>query len=500
MEHRLISPGARLLKISLVFLAVSAVVAPLAADIYHIPHVSLETLQPEPSLNRSIMAAVGLQKIVVILVEFNDVRHSKSRDEIDAMMRQNDAYWREVSYGKISTQWVASGWHKLSKSLDYYGTDIGGKGNDGDGSQLLKDAVIAADIDIDYSRFRHVFVIHAGMDQRISNRTNDLWPHFWSQLGIWTNDIVKVDRALYVAEFARLNAYVHEFAHSLGLPDLYRRNETKRSLVGNWSPMDSGEWLGNPRGASPARPEAWSTIQLGWLSPLEIQPCDSGTNVTLFPLEISEGTRVIKIPAGDKLYYLVELRRKIGVDQSLPYTGGLVISLINETARREYDGYGVVNVTRYISVLEKGTYGDKLRKVFVKLASSNEISCSVLIGSRLVRLSYHNIPSRVYLFITYPAALRFVDMEGKPVRGLLVRIRIDDSTQSLVTDEKGEVCATIHLTSMGHHQVLIEAQSILESDISLPLQADVTWIFFAVLITVAVILAVIWIRRMRSEL
>ena len=502
MRHDLTSSSVVLVRIALVFLATSMDISPVVKGIHHLSHFgSLETKQPEPSLDGSTMAVAGLQRIVVIAVEFNDVRHSKSKDEIDAMMRQNDAYWREVSYGKISTQWVATGWYKLGKSLDYYGADMREKGNDVHGSQLLSDAVLAADMDVDYRTFKHVFVVHAGMDQRISNRTNDLWPHFWSQLGIQTNDRVKVDCALYVAEFARLNAYVHEFAHSLGLPDLYPRDETKRRLVGVWSPMDSGEWLGNPIGSSPARPEAWSTIRLGWLSPLEIQPSDAGTNVTLLPLGVSEGTRVIRIPAGNKLYYLVEFRRKIGVDQSLPFIDGLIISLINETALRGYDGYGVVNVTRYISVFEKGTYGDRFRKIFVKLFSYNEVSCIILVGSRSARLDYHNIPSRVYLFIPYQVTLRFVDPESKPVKGLLARIRIDGSTQSLVTNEKGEAYATMHFASMGPTKVLIETEGILENDISLSVQADPTWIFYAIVLT-AIVILVIWrrTRHMRSGL
>lgn len=47
----------------------------------------------------------GAQRTVVILVEFNNTVHAKSPEEIYAMMRQSDAYWKEVSYDRINIDW-----------------------------------------------------------------------------------------------------------------------------------------------------------------------------------------------------------------------------------------------------------------------------------------------------------------------------------------------------------------------------------------------------------
>jgi hypothetical protein len=53
--------------------------------------------------------------------------------------------------------------------------------------------------------------------------------------------------------------------------------------------------------------------------------------VRLKPLEspVQEGFQALKVPLGDKLYYLVELRRLIGFDRDLP-DEGMLVTLVNE--------------------------------------------------------------------------------------------------------------------------------------------------------------------------
>lgn len=415
---------------------------------------------------------LGPQRTIVILVEFDDILHRKSIDEINGTMRQADAYWRDVSYEKICIKWSFAGWYKLNHSLSHYGTDAGRTGNDTRGSELVRDAILAADEDVNYTDFRHVLIIHAGIDQRISYYDKDPWPHYWWGLRIRTDDGV-VDRAMYVAEFSRLGAYVHEFAHSLGLPDLYPKDQTKPSLVGDWSLMDSGEWLGNPKGSSPSRLEAWSTIRLGWLSPLELSPSIDGISVTLSSLEEPTGTRAVKIATHDGLYYLVELRRRIRTDEWLPLEG-LVISLINETAQRGHDCYGVVNVTRWLPLYGEDIYADSFRKVFVRLVKYAGSSCEIVIGSRAIRLEY-DLATKALLFIPTNVALRFVDWSGRSITNLPVTLHIDEDLRNVTTDERGEIRTTLLFTSPGIRTIRIEVRGVVVDDALLSRQVEVTW-------------------------
>ncbi|MFB8202840.1 immune inhibitor A domain-containing protein [Kitasatospora purpeofusca] len=82
--------------------------------------------------------------------------------------------------------------------------------------------------------------------------------------GIWAGDYTMQ------AENGGLGVFAHEYGHDLGLPDLY--DTTGHGIdnsVGYWSLMNSGSWLGEGRdeiGDRPADLDAWSKLQLGWLS------------------------------------------------------------------------------------------------------------------------------------------------------------------------------------------------------------------------------------------
>lgn len=61
------------------------------------------------------------------------------------------------------------------------------------------------------------------------------------------------------SEYTEVSTFVHEFGHSLGLPDVYAR-ETSNS-TGVW------ELMSNTADPSPQNLSAWSRIMLGWLRP-----------------------------------------------------------------------------------------------------------------------------------------------------------------------------------------------------------------------------------------
>jgi immune inhibitor A len=68
-----------------------------------------------------------------------------------------------------------------------------------------------------------------------------------------------------------LGVFAHEYAHDLGLPDLYDTNNVAgvENSVGFWSLMSSGSWLGRGEqaiGDLPGGMTAWDKLQLGWLN------------------------------------------------------------------------------------------------------------------------------------------------------------------------------------------------------------------------------------------
>ncbi len=70
------------------------------------------------------------------------------------------------------------------------------------------------------------------------------------------------------SEYTEISTFIHEFGHSIGLPDVYAR-QTNNS-TGPWELMSS------TRSPSPQGLSAWSRIMLGWLRPTIILPPEAG--------------------------------------------------------------------------------------------------------------------------------------------------------------------------------------------------------------------------------
>ncbi|WP_448213569.1 immune inhibitor A domain-containing protein [Colwellia sp. MEBiC06753] len=65
-----------------------------------------------------------------------------------------------------------------------------------------------------------------------------------------------------------VGVFAHEYAHDLGLPDLYATQGGSNS-TGFWTLMSSGSWLSNGTndiGSKPGHMGAWEKFQLGWLN------------------------------------------------------------------------------------------------------------------------------------------------------------------------------------------------------------------------------------------
>jgi M6 family metalloprotease-like protein len=126
-----------------------------------------------------------------------------------------------------------------------------------------------------------------------------------------------------------------EFAHNLGLPDLYNTNNGK-TILGPWELMDKGSWNGHPGGSSPAHMTAWDKIQLGFINGHMLATVYPGVNTTfkIDPTEIaSTNVHALKImltiATNQSQYYLVEVRTKTGFDSALP-AEGVLITYVNE--------------------------------------------------------------------------------------------------------------------------------------------------------------------------
>ena len=167
--------------------------------------------------------------------------------------------------------------------------------------------------------FDGLIFIYAGERYPKVNRNTLFWPHraSFSRAGKkWSYFICPEGGRTMVST----SVFCHEFGHMLGLPDLYARPENPGSEgLGVWCLMSNERGAGKPQQMS-----AWCKEQLGWLAPAVIDP-RVPQKLVLGPVEgsASEAFKVLLRPDGAE-YLLLENRRRIGFDESLPSEGLLV--------------------------------------------------------------------------------------------------------------------------------------------------------------------------------
>ncbi|MBI5847531.1 MAG: M6 family metalloprotease domain-containing protein [Nitrospirae bacterium] len=310
-----------------------------------------------------VVPPTGTANIPVILVNFNNTSTTYSNTAFNTLLfgtgnfSMND-YYQEVSYGAFSVSagpGGVAGWYQALNSHNYYGTDVGGSGNDQWPGDLVYEAVAAADAaGFDFAPYDQdgdcyvdvVNIVHQGTGQEAGGISTDIWSHSWSLSGAYywvnshhgaytTNDAcpghpgqyIKVDDYVVQPEVLwgsqqTMGVFAHEYGHALGLPDLYDTDYTSNG-VGDWSLMAGGSWNGNS-GDRPAHMDAWSKYFLGWVTPVQV----SGTMVNESVSQAAGSPDVYQLLLGSPStageYFLVENRQQVGFDVGLPGAGLLI--------------------------------------------------------------------------------------------------------------------------------------------------------------------------------
>ncbi|SFR18561.1 M6 family metalloprotease domain-containing protein, partial [Desulfoscipio geothermicus] len=307
----------------------------------------------------------GDQKLLVIMLEFNDVKFTHNKDFyynlIFGETNSLKAYYRENSYGKLNLVSNINDITVVQSVYDmaYYGADNGGIDSP-EIDEMAREAVRLADAaGVDFSRYatggvvNNFLLIHAGQDQALTGNSNDIWSHQYfiyerendlvTSIGE-TVDGVEVIEYATVADDGYLGTMVHEFGHQLGLPDLYDTDygENGESFgAGVWDSMAYGCDLGG--GARPAHLSAWSKQLLGWIEPVNVVYNDN-YSISEAVYGAGEAAGFYRLwtngQAGDE-YFLVENRRKYGFDAELPGEGLLIWHIDDAVGDLQYNNINI---------------------------------------------------------------------------------------------------------------------------------------------------------------
>jgi hypothetical protein len=262
---------------------------------------------------------VGPQPFITILCKFaNTSAEPASPAHFEALLTGGadslDAYWREVSYGRINLAGSrVAGWYGLPAPLSAYTNEAWSA----DLSRLAEDCTAAADPDIFFPDFAGINLAFNG-----GFPTGPMG----GQVCLDRDGVTRCYGItfLWPALFEDRSAWAHEMGHAFGL----RHSEIAGApgYANPWDVMSVGGWCWPDPNCSPAAQHmsAVQKDQLGFIAGERkyTAPADSAATIVLERLAQpgANGYLLAQIPIAGSAdhFYTVEARRRIGHDAGLP--------------------------------------------------------------------------------------------------------------------------------------------------------------------------------------
>lgn len=282
------------------------------------------TLGPAQGLLTGRVLAKGTIKGLTILVNFQDIQTSLSRNDIDGLLNGENYtangnicsvrdYFKRVSNGNLDYHNVVVGPYTLSRNRQHYVKNL-----------LVEEALQLALADgLDLRQFDSqnegvidaLSVLYAGQTQY----AGELWPHNWSinlKFGTIRTDQYMISSLGRSAADLSIGTFCHETGHMLcRFPDLYDYGERDGNLkasagLGSFCLMAAGNHL--DYGRSPAPVCAYLRDLVGW--------CDKEINLNQ-PGEYEAihgdyGTVIKFQTSKPNEYFLIENRSRVGLDRA----------------------------------------------------------------------------------------------------------------------------------------------------------------------------------------
>lgn len=310
---------------------------------------SLRRAQTSSTQIDGTFPATGTRKLLMLLVNFSDKEPLYSSEAFDAYMNTEGFsstgsfrdFYLENSYGQLDIHTTVTRWITVPFPKSYYNTD--------NAENLIIDALSVIDSEIDFSEFDNdgdgildgLAVIHQGPGAEASGNSGDIWSHSGTIYGK-SFDGIRIQRYTIQPEIlydnvtqnrmGTIGVMCHEFGHNLGAPDFYDTDYLASGGefygTGIWDLMGSGAWNGpGNSGTQPAGINMWQKIQLGWVTPGQL---DESTSVKGMKAANSNAVAYRFDTTEPGEYFILENRQQQGrFDSALPYHG-LIVYHVND--------------------------------------------------------------------------------------------------------------------------------------------------------------------------
>jgi M6 family metalloprotease-like protein len=295
-----------------------------------------------------IFPPTGNRKIVVLLVQYPNLPATISVSNFNLLFNQPNFsgtgsfkdYYLKSTYGQLNITTDVYGWFMADSGYKYYG-----KSSSPNYSlatrNLLIGAINAADSAVNFANYDTdndgivdaIMILHAGLGAEESSLPNSgdyIWS-FRSTLSSSSSPTKDGKKFSAYAMFPEkrsngglggivgIGVISHEFGHILDLPDLYATNfngSAGPEGVGNYAIMAGGGWIGGEK--VPCMHDAWSKMQLGWLTPVTI----TAPGIYTIPKGSVDSNFAYRInTTRSNEYFLIESRQRKGQDLYLPGRG-----------------------------------------------------------------------------------------------------------------------------------------------------------------------------------
>jgi M6 family metalloprotease-like protein len=359
-----------------------------------------------------------IEKGVVILVEFPDVKSDVQRDYVQRRFSQGLApYVREMSYNRVSLEIdVTKKWYRLPRSINEY--RISSRNLEVDKSRvrkIIEDSINAADNEVDFSKYSFAAIV---MGAKLTDYGMIGLCGYPGMLGWGGQDALRTASGQTVrggvAIFsyqAHLGTLFHDIAHILGgvkdgkrmVPCLYDHDLQAKPgpmrdtfidaaiNMGFWDPM-SCHYI--KRELPPPGISSWTKMRLNWIDPSKIRTIQPGgsAEIILGPLEnAASEVLAARIPLSGSTYYLIENRQPVGHDEHLPGSGVLIMYADDAVSecRHGQSPVRLMNADPAVPHLEgaaydigkKDTFLDEKNRIRIQLLEKRGDSYRILIST-----------------------------------------------------------------------------------------------------------------------
>ncbi|MET9765760.1 M6 family metalloprotease domain-containing protein [Streptomyces sp. NPDC006415] len=270
---------------------------------------------------------------VMIFLSFPDSAPSLTPDELTAdHFPATTRFFERASYGRFTLRpHPQRSWTQMPRDSTWYAIER--DWNAERRTAYLRDAVAAADPEVDFSRYDVVYLVAdpdaPGVDSDATKVVN-----FDRPLRADDHDIRRVV-TVFEQHPPDRNVLAHETGHVFDLADLYHRPTDGK---GDWDTY-VGDWdvMGSQFGLAPDL-FGWHKWKLGWLGGRQVVCVKGSADLTLEPVAAapvpggSIGTRLAVVRTGADSALAIEARGATGNDRSTCTEGILIYRVRSETA------------------------------------------------------------------------------------------------------------------------------------------------------------------------